>query len=150
MNSNSNPSDLMKGAIANGVINAVINGIINWFTLDKEQVLYLTVDQISSTEHTVFAGAVPLAVSLAFILSSIAFFTLKIPEKPSYFPKVFILALKHSVYAFGLVTILGLLFQRFAGQIEVSHLTGAVIAGIIAGLTGGIVDFETKRSLFKS
>jgi len=140
-------NELQKGALASGVINAIINGIINWFTLDKSHALYLTGDSISSSAHTVFAGAVPLALSLAFILSSIAYLTIKQPGKPAYFPGVFLLALKHSVYAFGIVTILGLLIQRFGGSIEVSHLTGAVIAGLIAGLTGGVVDFETKRSV---
>jgi hypothetical protein len=140
----------MKGALAGGVVNAVINGVINWFTMDKSQPLYLTQDSISSEIHTVFSSAVPLAVSLAFILSSIAYFTVKEEGKPPYFPKVFVLAIKHSVYAFGLVTIAGLLIQRFAGQIEVSYLNGAIIAGIIAGITAGIVDYETKMKVLKT
>lgn len=149
MNSKITMHELQKGAIMGGAINALINGMINWFTLDKSHTLYLTGDAISSTAHTVFAGAVPLAVSLAFILSSIAYFTIKVPGKPAYFPGVFLMALKHSVYAFGIVTILGLLIQRMAGSVEVSHLAGAIVAGVIAGFTGGIVDFETKRSVLQ-
>ena len=143
-------NEIIKGALAGGVINAVINGVINWFTIDKSLPLYLTQDSISSGIHTVFSSAVPLAVSLAFILSSIAYFTVKEKEKPPYFPKVFLLALKHSVYAFGLVAIAGLLIQRFAGQIEVSHVMGAIIAGIIAGITAGVVDYETKMKVLKT
>lgn len=139
-----NRSQLLMGAWASGIINAFINGLINWFTMNKSQPLFLTQDRISSQMHTVFSSAVPLAVSLAFILSSIAFFTIKQQEKPSYFPKVFFMALKHSIYAFGVVTILGLILQRFAGQIEVSYAAGAIIAGIIAGITAGLVDYETK------
>ncbi|MCU0395112.1 MAG: hypothetical protein MUF29_04335 [Chitinophagaceae bacterium] len=142
-----NNKHLLTGALVNGALNAVINGLINWFTLDKEHPAYLTQDSISSSQHTVFSGAVPLAVSLAFILTSIAYLTTKKPGKPAYFPRVFVLALKHSVFAFGLVAIAGLLIQRFLGQIEVSHVIAATLAGIIAGLVAGIVDYETKKQL---
>jgi putative flippase GtrA len=106
------------------------------------------VDSITTTEHTVFSGAVILAVTLAFILSSIAYFTVKDSSKPPYFPKVFLLALKHSVYAFGLVALAGMLLQRYAGSIEVSPIVAATIAGLIAGIVAGIVDYETKMQLF--
>jgi hypothetical protein len=59
------------------------------------------------------------------------------------------MALKHSIYAFGLVAIIGLILQRFAGQIEVSYAAGAIIAGIIAGITAGLVDYETKIKVLK-
>jgi hypothetical protein len=147
MSNNHDANHLMKGAIINGVINAVINGIINYYTLDKTETIYLTQDSISSNMHTVFAGAVPLAVSLAFILSTIGYFTTKKPGKIPYFPKVFLLALKHSVYAFGLVTIAGLLIQRFVGQVEVTPVMAAVLAGIIAGIVAAVVDYETKKQL---
>lgn len=139
--------DITKGAAINAVINALINGVINWFQLDKSKGHFLTVDSITTTEHTVFSGAVVLAVSLAFILSSIAYFTVKDPSKPPYFPRVFLLALKHSLYAFGLVALAGMLLQRFAGSIEVSPITAATVAGLIAGIVAGIVDYETKMQL---
>ncbi|EMS34015.1 hypothetical protein C943_03831 [Mariniradius saccharolyticus AK6] len=144
-------NEIKKGAAINGVVNAVINGIINWFTLDKRHPsILLTQDQISSTAHTVFSGAVPLAISLAFILTSIAFFQTKVENKPSYFPTFFVKALKHSVYAFGLVVIFAILLQRIAGEVEVSLPLAAIIAGIIAGIVAAIVDFETKKSLFEN
>jgi hypothetical protein len=140
--------DIAKGAAINGVINALINGLINWFQLDKNKNHFLTVDSISSTEHTVFSGAVVVAVALAFILSSIAYFTVKDPVKPPYFPKVFLLAIKHSTYAFGLVALCGLLLQRSVGSISVQSMTAAVLTGLIAGFVAGIVDYETKMQLF--
>jgi hypothetical protein len=140
--------DIAKGAVINFAINAVINGIINWFQLDKTKNHFLTADSINTTEHTVFSGAVILAVCLAFILSSIAYFTVKDPAKPPYFPKVFLLALKHSLYAFGLVALTGMLLQRYAGSIAVSPMAAASIAGLIAGVVAGIVDYETKMQLF--
>lgn len=145
-----NKKELTKAAVISGVMNAIINGIINWFTLDKTQpTVLLTQDQISSSMHTVFSGAVPLAVSLAFILTSIAFFTTKIENKPPYWPTYFLKALKHSIYAFGLFTILGVMVQRIWGSIEVSLVLAAVLAGLIAGIVGGIVEYETKKSLLE-
>jgi putative flippase GtrA len=140
--------EIKKGAAINFVINGVINGIINWFQLDRSKPQFLTVDSITTTEHTVFSGAVTLAVSLAFILSSIAYFTVKDPSKPPYFPKVFLLALKHSLYAFGLVALGGMLLQRYVGSIEVSPIAAASIAGLIAGIVAGLVDYESKMQMF--
>jgi hypothetical protein len=142
--------EIKKGAAINGIVNAIINGIINWFLLDKTHpTILLTQDQISSNTHTVFSGAVPLAVSLAFILTSIAFVQFKAQIKPPYFPTYFTKALKHSVYAFGLVTIFAILLQRIAGNIEVSLPVAAMIAGIIAGIVAAIVDYETKKTLIQ-
>jgi uncharacterized membrane protein len=143
-------NEICKGALVSGFFNAVINGCINWFLMDKSIPLYLTQDGISSEKQTVFSSAVPLSVSLAFIISGIAYFTVKDQRKPSYFPKVFLLSLKHSVYAFGLVTITGMLIQKTAGQVAVSSLNGAIIAGMIAGITAGVVDYETKIRVLKT
>ncbi len=144
--SNSN-NQLVLGALVGAAINAVINGTINWFQVKDQTNILLTQDSISSAEHTVIAGSVMLAVSLAFILTTIAHFTTKSNSKPAYFPRVFLLAIKHSAYAFGLVTIIGVLIQRYWGSIEVSPISSALVAGLIAGLVAGIVDYETKRSL---
>jgi hypothetical protein len=140
---------LLNGAIFNGAINAIINGLITWFTSDKENAIKLTSDSISSVEHTVLAGSVPLAVSLAFILSTIAYFTFKVPNKPKYFPTIFILSIKHSIYAFGIVVVFAILLQRLAGTVLVSPLVGSVIAGAVAGLVASIVDYETKSTMLK-
>lgn len=143
----SNTSDLSKGAWANGVINGVINGAIYWFQVKDAGTVLLTDNQISSDKHTVFSGAVMLATSLAFILSTIAYFTVKKEGKPPYFPGVFLTALKNALFAFGAVTVFGVLLQRYAGSIEVSPMLATVITGIIAGIVGGSVDYLTKKSL---
>ena len=51
-------SHYVKAALFSGALNAVINGLINWFQVKDKTGLYLTVDSISSKEHTVFGGAV--------------------------------------------------------------------------------------------
>lgn len=140
---------IIKGAIVAGIINAIINGLINWFQLDQTKKYNLTIDIISSQEHTVLGGAVVLGTSLAFILTSIAYFTTKIENKPSYFPKIFLLALKQSIFAFGVLTIFALLFQRIFGSIEVNALNAAIITGCIAGLASLLVEYATKINLLQ-
>lgn len=141
-------NDLIKESGINFLINGVINGLINWFQMDRSVNQLLTVDEISTSQHTVLSGAVILAVSLALISTTIAYLTTKNTTKPPYFPKVFVLALKHSVYAFGLVTIFGLLIQRFLGSISVTPIVAATIAGLIGGIVAGIVNYETKKAIF--
>jgi len=140
-------STILKGALASGIINAIINGIINWFQLGNTKTIKLTTDSISSQEHTVFGGAVILGTSLAFILTSIAYLTLKIKNKPKYFPKVFFLALKQSIFVFGVIIIFALLFQKVFGSIEVSNVYAAIITGIIAGIAAGSIEYSTKKRL---
>jgi putative flippase GtrA len=146
----STQSDLQKGAIVGGVINAVINGLIYWFQVKGQAEVALTEDSISSTAHTVFASAVPLATSLAFILSSIAYFSVKVPGKPSYFPKVFLFALKNALFAFGTITVIGILVQRFMGTVHVSPVTATLITALIAGLIAGVVDYLTKQEVMNA
>jgi hypothetical protein len=141
--------EMTKGAIINGLINMVINGLIAWFGVRHADAVLLTDNQISSTEHTVFSGAVMTAISLAFILSSIAYFTWKIPGKPAYFPKVFLICLRHSIFTFGLVVALAILIQRYAGSVPVSPFMAALITGLIAGITAGTVTYLTQAELIK-
>jgi len=147
MNTKITPTNIMKGAVIGGVINAIINGLKYWFEVRDETRVKLTDDLISSTENTVFAGAVPLATSLAFFLTSIAFFMSKIPGKPPYFPKVFLLAIKNAVFAFGIVTIVAILLQRFAGSISVSPIIATIITATISGLVAGTVNFLTQKDI---
>ena len=141
--------EIKKDSIIGGLSNAIINSIISWFTYKDGGNILLSDDRISSSEHTVFANAVSLAVSLAFILTSISYFTWKLPGKPSYFPVVFKMALKHTIFTFGLVVIFAIMFQRIVGSVVVTPIAASVISGIIAGLVGGTVTYLTTSELFK-
>jgi len=77
-------SKIAVGAAITGVINGMINGTIQWYLLAGHDPLPLTVDCISNDEHTVFGAAVPLAVSLAMILTAVAYTTVKPPRPPFY------------------------------------------------------------------
>jgi O-antigen/teichoic acid export membrane protein len=138
---------LMKGALMGGVINAIINGVINWFQVKGKTELYLTVDAITNTEHTVLGGAVILAASLAAILTIISYFTVKSPDKPPFFPKALLLTLKNTFFAFGVMVTISILIQRIAGSIAVTPFTGVVIVGLVAGVVAGVVDYMTKKEL---
>lgn len=138
---------LIKGALMGGLINAVINGLIYWFQVKGQDQVMVTDNSISSTEHTVFAGGVILATSLAFILSSIAYFTTKIPGKQPYFPGAFLLSLKNALFAFGAVTVLGVLIQRTMGTMYVSPMTATLITALLAGVISIAVDYLTKQDI---
>ena len=147
MKSHGHSSDILKAALFSGTLNAVINGIINWFQVKGKTELYLTVDSISTGGHTVLGGAVILATTLAIILTSIGYFTFKAPNKPSYFPRVFLLTIKNAFFTFGILVTISILLQRFAGSISVTPLMAAIIVAIIAGLVAGIIDYMTKKEL---
>jgi hypothetical protein len=149
MHTNTPDSAIQKGAITGGVINAIINGLIYWFQVKDKSKILLTDNLISSAEHTVFASAVPLATSLAFILTSVAYFTIKTTNKHPYFPKVFLLALKNAVFAFGIVTIVAILLQRFTGSVSVTPLIATLISGGIAGLVAYEVNYLTHKEIIK-
>lgn len=140
-------ASIRKGALIGGVVNAVINGIINWFSVKDLDKVLVSDNLISSTEHTLLSGAVPLAVSLAFILSGVAYLTTKIPNKPSYFPKIFWLSMRQTIMAFGIAVIFGVLWQRWMGSIEISPIMATICTGLIAGIVAGFVNYETVKSL---
>ena len=64
---------ILHGAVAGGVINGLINGAIQWFLLRGHAPIPLTVDAITNDQNTVLGAAVPLAVTLAMILTVIAY-----------------------------------------------------------------------------
>jgi O-antigen/teichoic acid export membrane protein len=147
MNSKNQPTNMVKSALFSGVLNALINGIINWFQVKGKTELFLTVDAITNTEHTVLGGAVMLAASLAAILTIIGYFTVKSPDKPPFYPKALLLTLKNTFFAFGVMVTVSILIQRIAGSIAVTPFTGVVIVGLVAGVVAGVVDYMTKKEL---
>lgn len=140
-------ADLLKGALMSGFINAIINGIINWFQVRGKTELYLTVDAITNTAHTVLGGAVMLATSLAAILTLVSYFTLKSDYKPPFYPKALLLTLRNAFFAFGLMVTFSIIIQRTAGSVLVSPLTAVIIVGIVAGVVAATVDYMTKTEL---
>lgn len=138
-------SQIAKGAAVSGIINAVINGAIQWFLLAGHGPLPLTVDGITQDEHTVFGTAVPLAVSLAMILTAVAYMTVKSP-KPPFFPSFLWMTVKHGFFALGVVVTFAVLWQRVFGSIQVPLSAAVVILGLVAGLVSAAVNYMTIRA----
>jgi len=145
MNTPAQPPKILEGAIVSGLINAVINGAIQFFLLRGSSSIPLTVNEIVNDRHTVLGAAVPLAVSLAMILTVVAYTTIKTPKRP-FFPSVFWLTIKHGIFAFGLVVAGAVVWQRFMGEIEVSLAVAVLVLGIIAGVASGIVNYMTMTA----
>jgi hypothetical protein len=109
-------NDILKGAAISGVINAVINGAIQFFLMRGSGPIPLSVDSIGTETHTVLGSSVPLAVSLAMILTAVAHFTLKAPKKP-FVPTTLWLVIKHGLFAFGAVVAAAVVWQRMVGTV---------------------------------
>jgi hypothetical protein len=137
--------DIVKGAVISGVINAIINGAIQWYLLADHAPLPLTVDGITNDDHTVFGSAVPLAVSLAMILTAVTYKTVKGP-KPPFYPAFLWMTVKHGFFALGVVVTFAVFWQRIFGTISVSLVPAVIILGIVAGLVSAMVNYMTVRA----
>jgi hypothetical protein len=82
MTATADRGQILKGALLAGGINAIINGTIQSTMLRGTGPVALSVDSIGAGTHTVLSTAVPLAVSLAMILTVVAYLTLKAPKRP--------------------------------------------------------------------
>ncbi|MFM8745502.1 MAG: hypothetical protein ACKOED_02380 [Aestuariivirga sp.] len=134
--------ELVKGALLSGVMNAVINGAIQAWLLRGNDVIPLSVDSISAGTPTVLGSAVPLAVSLAMVLTAVAHWTLKGPKKP-FFPTTFWLVLKHGLFAFGALVAGAIVWQRVVGTVDVGLVTAVILLGLIAGIISTAVNYMT-------
>lgn len=143
------PPEVLKGAMLSGAINAVINGGIQAYLLRGNGPIPLSVDAISAGTHTVLASAVPLAVSLAMILTAVAHWTLKAPKKP-FVPTTLWLVVKHGLFAFGAVVAAAVVWQRVAGTMEVSVGTAVVLLGAVAGLVAAVVNYMTISKIIEA
>ena len=138
-------AQILQGAVTTGISNAVINGGIQWFLLRDQVVIPLSFDGITNDQQTVFGTAVPLAVSIAMILTVVAYLLLKAPKR-RFLPDVLWLTVKHGVFAFGLTVSGAVVWQRLMGSVPVSLATAVIVLGVVAGLVGGVIQFMTIRA----
>lgn len=138
-------AEIRKGAIITGAINGVINGGIQYFFLKDHAPIAISVDSITNNDHTVLGAAVSLAITLAVIVTVIAYFGIK-EEKVPFFPKGLWSLIKHAFFTFGVVTSLAVLWQKNMGSVEVSLITALIIIGAIAGIVAGVVNYLTLKA----
>lgn len=141
--------EILKGAVIGGAINAVVNGAIQFFLLRGSGPMPLTVDSIGTETHTVLGTSVPLAVSLAMILTAVAHFTVKVPKK-AFVPTTLWLVIKHGLFAFGAVVAAAVVWQRMMGTVEVGLGSAVLILGLVAGLVAGIVNYMTISEIVEN
>lgn len=141
-------SELLRNAMLSGAISAVINGSIQAYLLRGKGPIPISVDSISAGSETVLSAAVPLAVSLAMILTAVAHWTLKTPKKP-FFPTTLWLVIKHGLFAFGAVVAASVMWQRAAGTVEVSVGTAVVLLAVVAGIIAFVVNYMTLTEIQK-
>ena len=138
-------ADIVRGSVISGISNAFINGAIQWFLLRGLLSIPLSVDGITNDEQTVLGTAVPLAVSIAMILTVVAYLTLKALKRP-FFPDVLWLTIKHGVFAFGLTVAGAVMWQRLMGTVPVSLTMAVIVLGVVAGAVGGLINYMTIRA----
>lgn len=136
---------ILRGAIIGGVVNGAINGAIQYFILRGHGSIPLTVNGITNDTRSVFGDAVPLAVSLAMILTVIGYVTLKEAKRP-FWPDVVWLTVKHGMFAFGVIVSGAVVWQRVMGSVSLSLIGAVAVLSIIAGLVAGVVNYMTIKA----
>lgn len=151
---------IRKEALTAAGINLLINGAIQAWLLAGKGPHVLSVDSIASKEHTVLGSAVTLAVSLAFILATITFFTfrrkaaaLALAPKAlldrSYFWFGFRQALGTALFMFGMVVAIAVLWQRLFGTLTVSTPAAVLIAGAAAAVAAYQATLRVSTALLR-
>lgn len=141
---------LAKAAIIPGLANGAINAVVQWFTFSKEHQIMITGDSISSNDLAVFGVAMQVALTISIFSTTIAYLTYKSPNpKPRYFPPVFLVTIKHVLFAFGIGTSLAILWHRSFGTVMVSPAAATAVIAVIAGIASWFVSWMTLREITK-
>lgn len=155
---NAAPQVRWQDSVIPAGINALINGAIAWFTFRGDAAIPLSVDLISSTQHTVWGQGTSLAFFLGLILTLVtwkvygAHLAKTHPEwsarlQRPLFPDVAGIALRNTLMLFGAFVVVAVLWQRILGSVEVSPAVAASLVGLLAALITMVVEVRTKREL---
>lgn len=140
---------MIKASLIQAANNTVINAIINYFLFRDKDLHYITSDSITAGSDSVIGRSVFLAVSLGVIFTLLGFQSLR-PVLPQVtWRQVTPMAIQNGIYAFGLIVIFGVLWQRTFPDLTVSTVGAALIAGVIAGFASGITNYATVTRLLE-
>lgn len=142
-------TEIVKASLIQAGVNTVINGAINYFMIRGKEVHVITTDSISSGNDTVIGHAVFTAVILAVIFTLLGFKSHRKHLPGVSWRGVGSLAVKNAIYAFGLMVILGVLWQKMFPNVTVGTIGAALIAGLIAGAVSGITNYSTLARLLE-
>jgi uncharacterized membrane protein len=143
-----NQPELIKASCTQATINTVINGVINYFMIRGNALHTITADSITSGgSDTVIGHSVFTAMILAVIFTLMGFKSHRSHLRGVTWGDARSLAAKNAVFAFGIIIIGGVLWQKVCPGVTVGTLTAAAIAGAIAGLVSGITNYSTLSRL---
>ncbi|MBL9152494.1 MAG: hypothetical protein JNK37_08420 [Verrucomicrobiales bacterium] len=140
-------TEIVKASVVQAAINAVVNGVINYFMIRGTEVHLVTADSITSGNDTVVGHAVITAMILAVIFTLLGFKAHRKHLPEVGWRRVCGLAMHNAIYAFGLMIIAGVLWQKLFPNITVGTVGAATIAGLIAGAVSGITHYGTLTRL---
>jgi uncharacterized membrane protein len=138
---------IVTASLIQAGVNAVINGVINYFMIRGEDTHRITTDSITAGSDTVMGHALFTAMLLAVIFTLLAFQSQRSHLPAITWRQVGRLAVHHAVYAFGLMVIAGVLWQKLFPDVSVGTLTAACLAGGLAGVVCGITHYGTLTQL---
>lgn len=142
-------NDIIKASLIQAAINTVINGVINYFMMRGKDVHLITADSITAGSDTVIGHSVFTAVLLAVIFTLLGFNSQRKHLPDVSWSRVGWLAVHNAIYAFGLMIILGVLWQKIFPNISIGTPGAAAIAGFIAGAVSGITNYSTLSHLME-
>ncbi|MEO5585605.1 MAG: hypothetical protein ABIQ75_09130 [Flavobacteriales bacterium] len=133
-----------RDALIAGVSTFVVDAVIQFFTLRSKAPIPISVDSITNNVHTVLGASVGLGIFLAMLMTIINYSKIK-GRKVPFFPKVFLLMIKHGFFTFGVLTALSVMWQRYVGTIEIGLLPAVFIIALIAGIVSATINYLTIR-----
>ena len=142
-------NEIIKASLIQAGVNTVINGVINYFMVRGKDTHLITADSITSGSDTVIGHSIFTAVILAIIFTVLGFHSQRKHLPDVAWSRVSWLAVHNAIYAFGLMIILGVLWQKALPNVSIGTLGAATIAGLIAGAVSGITNYSTLSRLLE-
>ena len=151
----------LSQSLVTASINGVINALISWSAFKDLGTIPLSVDRIGSPGITALGNAATVAFALAFIITCITFFMFrgaarKAPASAGgavgaipFAPTGLRIALANTLLAFGAFVAAAVLWQRFAGTIEVGPLTATLLVAVVAAGATAFAEWRTKREMLR-
>lgn len=148
----------VQDSIIPAVINGMVNGAIAKWKFGDQNAIPLTLDLISTRQHTVWGEGVTLAFALGIISTLITgnLFARRLAKANAPLAKrahrpglVFLLtiALGNAMTLFGWFVALAVVWQRLVGTVEVTALCASMLIGLLAGFITLVVERRTKHAL---
>ena len=138
---------IVTASVIQAGVNTVINGVINYFMIRGKDTHLITTDSITAGSDTVIGHSIFTAVLLAVIFTLLGFNAQRKQLPNVTWGQVGRLAVHHAVYAFGLMVIAGVLWQKGFPNVSIGTVGAACIAGGIAGAVSGITNYSTLTRL---